>query len=95
MKLIHGDRQYDLTAWDGCFAGGACLFVGGLAAAFGWAVLVATVGAGMMLVPFIKLAAMLRRKARVRNDRIASPILGRNGIGGGGRSSDAERSGGR
>lgn len=56
MKLVHGDQVHELGWRDGCFAGGAVLFVGGMSVAFGWGVLAAMIGVVLMLAPFLKVS---------------------------------------
>ncbi len=49
MKLVVGQREYNLTWRDGVFAGGLLLVAAGLGYAFGWGVVAAAGGGGLML----------------------------------------------
>lgn len=56
MKLVHGEREYKLTWRDGSVAVGATLFVSGLAASFGWGIVIASVGAALVALPFVRVS---------------------------------------
>lgn len=53
MKLVHGEREYNLTWRDGCWLAGALLFIGGLSVSFGWGIVVAAVGAAVFMAPLV------------------------------------------
>jgi hypothetical protein len=55
MKLVYGESEHKLTWKDASFASGLTLTVGGLAASFGWGILLASAGVALMVAPFLRM----------------------------------------
>lgn len=56
MKIVIGEREHKLTWRDGTFLGGVAVALGGLGFAFGWGIVVASVGAGMIVASRLQVA---------------------------------------
>lgn len=54
MKLVIGSREFKLTWKDGCVVGGGSLVVMGLWMSFGFGILLASAGALVAAVPFLR-----------------------------------------
>lgn len=56
MKIVHGEVEWKLTWRDGSVAAGTLLLVSGLAASFGWGIVIASVGAALVALPFVRVS---------------------------------------